>query len=151
MNTQTSSMGDGRYQELRRLLEGRRDEIAGEVQHKIRSVRTEGTQKTIHRAADLTETSEADIQDDIEFALIQMKAETLNKIGAALTRLEEGTYGYCFECGDEIAGRRLRALPFAARCKDCEEVRETERNRERVLESRSKAVALFSTAASPSS
>ncbi len=145
MKTQTPGMADDRYEELRRLLEDRRDEIAGEVQHKIRSVRTEGSQTTNHRAADLTETSEADIQDDIEFALIQMKAETLNKIGAALTRLEEGTYGYCYECADEIAERRLRALPFAARCKDCEEVRETERNRERVLESRSKAVALFST------
>ena len=145
MNNKTLGMADDRYQELRRILEDRRDEIAGEVQHKIRSVRTEGTQTTNHRAADLTETSEADIQDDIEFALIQMKAETLDKIGAALTRLGEGTYGYCYECGDEIAERRLRALPFAARCKDCEEVRETERNRERVLESRSKAIELFST------
>ena len=145
MKNHTLSMADDRYQELRRILEDRRDEIAGEVQHKIRSVRTEGTQTTNHRAADLTETSEADIQDDIEFALIQMKAETLDKIGAALTRLGEGTYGYCYECGDEIAERRLRALPFAARCKDCEEVRETKRNRERVLESRSKAIAQFST------
>ena len=145
MNTHTPSMADDRYQELRRILEDRRDEIAGEVQHKIRNVRTEGTHMTNHRAADLTETSEADIQDDIEFALIQMKAETLDKIGAALKRLEEGSYGYCYECGDEIAERRLRALPFAARCKACEEVRETARNRERVLELRSKAVALFTT------
>ncbi len=147
MNTDTFGMADDRYQELRRILEDRRDEIAGEVQHKIRSVRTEGAQ-TNHRAADVTETSEADIQDDIEFALIQMKTETLDKIGAALMRLGEGTYGYCYECGDEIAERRLRALPFAARCKNCEEVRETERNRERVLESRSKAIAMFSTSSS---
>ena len=143
MRTKTLGMTDDRYQELRRILEDRRDEMAGEVQHKIRSVRTEATQMK-HHAADITETSEADIQDDIKFALIQMKAETLNKIGAALTRLAEGTYGYCYECGDEIAERRLRALPFAARCKNCEEVCETERDRERVLESRSKAVALFS-------
>ena len=74
-----------------------------------------------------------------------MKAETLTRISAALARLEEGTYGYCFECGDETAEQRLRALPFAARCKDCEEVCENERNRERVLESRSKAVSLFGT------
>ena len=145
MSSRTHSMAEDRYQELRRILEDRRDEIAGEVQHKIRSVRMDPAQSTNHRAADATETSEADIQDDIEFALIQMKAETLTKIGAALTRLTEGTYGYCYECGDEIAERRLRALPFAARCKDCEEVRETARNRERMLESRSKAVELFST------
>ena len=67
------------------------------------------------------ESSEIDIQDDIGFALIQMKAETLNKIDTALRRLREGTYGDCFECGGQIAEARLRALPFAVRCKDCEE------------------------------
>ena len=148
MSTQTQCMGDDRYQELRRILEDRRDEIAGEVQHKIRSVRTEATKTTKHRTADVAETSESDIQDDIEFALIQMKAEMLDKIDAALVRLEDGTYGYCYECGEEIAERRLRALPFAVRCKNCEEVREMEQSRERVLESRSKAVLLFGTSSS---
>ena len=55
------------------------------------------------------EASEVDIQEDIGFALIQMKAETLNKIDAALRRLGEGTYGECCECGDEIPEARLRA------------------------------------------
>ena len=145
MSIDTQQMTDDRYQELRRILENRRDEMAGEVQHKIRSVRTEASETTKYRVADAAETSEADIQDDIEFALIQMKAETLDKIEAALVRLEEGAYGYCYECGEEIAERRLRALPFAVRCKNCEEVRETAQSRERVLESRSKAVLLFGT------
>ncbi len=145
MNTLTHGMRNERYQELRRILEGRREEMAGEVQDKIRLARTEGGQTSTRRVADVTENSGMDIQDDIEFALIQMKAETLTRISAALARLEERTYGYCFECGDEIAKQRLRALPFASRCKGCEEVRENERNRERVLESRSKAVSLFGT------
>jgi DnaK suppressor protein len=144
MKANTQGMQDERYTELRHILEERRNEIAEEVQCKIRTVRTEANKAVTHRVADATETSESDIQDDIEFALIQMKAETLNKIAAALTRLEKGTYGYCYECGDEIAEQRLRALPFAARCKNCEEVREAELDRERVLESRSKAVSLFS-------
>ena len=74
-----------------------------------------------------------DVQEDLEFALIQMKSETLNKINEALRRLDEGTYGNCFECGDEIAEARLRALPFALRCKDCEEKRENAEQREREL------------------
>ena len=142
MSSQTRGMTNERYEELRRILEERREEIAGEVQDKIRNVRTEAGQTSMHRTADVTESSETDIQDDIEFALIQMKAEMLGKIGAALGRLERGSYGYCYECGEEIAEQRLRALPFAARCKDCEEIQETERNRERVIESRSKAVSL---------
>jgi len=62
-----------------------------------------------------------------------MKSETLNKIDAALRRLEDGSYGDCFECGEEIAEARLRALPFAVRCKDCEEARESAEQRERML------------------
>ena len=63
---------------------------------------------------------------------MQMKAETANKINEALWRLEEGSYGLCFECGEEIAQPRLRALPFAVRCKDCEEAIEMAQQRVRV-------------------
>ena len=58
-------------------------------------------------------------------------------------RLEEGTYGNCFECGDEIAEARLRALPFALRCKDCEEARETAEQRERAMARKSASSTLF--------
>src|ERR671925_1100535 len=129
--TPGGQMNRDRYAELKRILEERRREIMSEVHEKIRDVRTEAANSETHGVLDAAETSEADIQDDIEFALIQMKAETLTKIEEALRRLEEGTFGYCFECGDEISERRLRALPFAVRCKDCEEAREIAEQRER--------------------
>ncbi len=116
-----------RYNELRKMLEERRRELSNEVQGKIRDVRAEGGKD--RDVLDPGESSEVDIQEDIEFALIQMKGETLIKVNEALRRLEDGTYGNCFECGDEIAGPRLRALPFAVRCKDCEEARETAEQR----------------------
>jgi DnaK suppressor protein len=136
-------MRQGRYQELKNLLEERRLEIIGEVQHKMRDVRNQGAAISHQGVRDEAESSEAEIQDDIEFALLQMKAETLKKIGKALARLEEGSYGNCFECGDEISEQRLRALPFAVRCKTCEESREVARQRERVLNSRRGATSLF--------
>jgi DnaK suppressor protein len=109
----------GRYDELKQIL-----------------VRAEGGIGEGQGVLDAAESSEADIQDDIEFALIQMKSETLNRIEEALARLDEGTFGNCFECGDEISERRLRALPFAVRCKDCEEARELAERRERVQSQR---------------
>ena len=135
-------MNRDRYSELKRILEERRREIMEQVQEKIRDVRAEGANNPNQGVLDAVESSEADIQDDIEFALIQMKAETLNKIEEALRRLEEGTFGYCFECGEEISERRLRALPFALRCKDCEEAREMAQQRER-LQARRNTSALF--------
>ena len=132
-----------RYDDLKRMLEDRRREILSEVQGKIRDVRTENAWGKTTEVLDAGESSEADIQEDIEFALIQMKAETLNKINEALRRLEDGTYGNCFECGDEISEPRLRALPFAVRCKDCEEARENAEHRERVMAQRRGASSLF--------
>ncbi|CAN5677589.1 RNA polymerase-binding protein DksA [soil metagenome] len=134
--THGGQMNRDRYSELKRILEERRREIMDQVQGKIRDVRSEGANNPNQGVLDAVESSEADIQDDIEFALIQMKSETLNKIEEALHRLEDGTFGYCFECGEEISERRLRALPFAVRCKDCEEARETAQQRERMMSQR---------------
>lgn len=132
-----------RYTELKKMLEARRRELQAEVQGKMRDVRAEGTwggkQSEVF---DAVESSEADTQDDLEFALIQMKSETLNKVTDALARLEQGDYGNCFECGEEIAEKRLRALPFAVRCKGCEEAREMAEQRAR-QQSRRGASSLF--------
>jgi DnaK suppressor protein len=136
-------MNRDRHAELASILEERRREIMGQVQDKIRDVRTESPNNPATGVLDAAESSEADIQDEIELALIQMKAETLQKIEEALHRLEEGTFGYCFECGDEISERRLRALPFAVRCKDCEEARETAQQRERQIAQRRGNASLF--------
>jgi DnaK suppressor protein len=133
-----------RYSDLKLMLEGRRREIRAEVHHKMRDVRAEGTWGgKLNEVLDAVESSEADIQGDIELALIQMKSETLNKINDALARLEQGDYGNCFDCGEEIAEKRLRALPFAVRCKDCEEAREIAAQRERQVAARRTTSSLF--------
>jgi DnaK suppressor protein len=129
-----------RDHELAKMLEDRRRQLVYEVQGKIRDGRRDYTKE--REVLDEGESSEVDIQDEIEFALIQMKAETLGKIDAALRRIEEGTYGECFECGEDIPEARLRALPFALRCRDCEEAREAAELRERMSQRRNSS-ALF--------
>jgi DnaK suppressor protein len=133
-----TEVATNRFAELKQILEDRRREILNEVQEKIRDVRADGS-SVGEGVLDTAETSESDIQDEIELALIQMKSETLHKIEEALVRLQEQTYGNCFECGDEISERRLRALPFAVRCKDCEEAREIAEQRERQISQRRSA------------
>jgi DnaK suppressor protein len=140
----TATQERTRYSELKRMLEDRRREIQAEVQGRMRDVRSDGAWGgKQNEVFDAVESSEADIQDEIEFALIQMKSETLNKINDALTRLEQGDYGNCFDCGAEIAEKRLRALPFAVRCKDCEEAREVAEQRERQMAARRGTSSLF--------
>src|SRR5712671_7283203 len=94
-------MARTRYAELKQMLDARRSELQAEVQGKMRDVREEGTWGgKQNEVLDAVESSEADIQEEIEFALIQMKSETLNKIDDALARLEQEDYGNCFECGE---------------------------------------------------
>ncbi len=127
-----------RYDELKRMLIERQRQHLSEVQGKIRNVRAERSEKD-YAVLDPGETSEVAIQEDIEFALIQMKAETLSRIDDALSRFEDGTYGHCLECGEDIALPRLRALPFAVRCKNCEQAREMAQQRERIQARRGSA------------
>jgi len=137
-------MSRSRYAELKLMLDERRKEIQTEVQGKMRGVREEGTWGgKLNEVLDAVESSEADIQEELEFALIQMKSETLNKVNDALKRLDQGDYGYCFECGEEIGEKRLRALPFAVRCKNCEERKENAEQRERQANARRGSSALF--------
>ena len=90
-------------------------------------VRGASEETSLARAGDVRETGdegEAMLQDAIRFALISMKCEMVVRIDRALERLDEGHYGMCDDCGEDIAESRLRALPFAERCRRCEELRE---------------------------
>ena len=55
-------------------------------------------------------------------AVAAITSRTLQGIETALRRLSRGKYGVCSECGGEISAARLRALPFAERCRECQEL-----------------------------
>lgn len=120
-----------RLDELKATLENRRAELTRDVHDRMREVRLDGG--VDRNGLDEAESAEAGVQDDIGFALIELKAETLDKIDNALRRIKEGNYGDCVNCGSPISEGRLRALPFALRCKDCEQARESAALRERPL------------------
>jgi DnaK suppressor protein len=105
---------------LRGILIDRRHDLQQDLQRRLIDRRTD-QQHDVH---DEMERGDADLSVDVEFALMQMKAETLSRIDSALARIEAGDYGKCFECEADISETRLRALPFAVRCKECEEQRE---------------------------
>jgi DnaK suppressor protein len=109
-----------RYLLLKGILEDRRREI----QEKLRSLR-ESIPAETKDVRDAEEQSVDDFVQEVDLALMQMKSETLKKIEQALLRLEAGTYGRCQECDAEIPPARLRALPFAALCRDCQEETES--------------------------
>jgi DnaK suppressor protein len=125
-------MSEAREAELRQLLHSRAADVQNQVHGRIREARSDRTQE----AGDSVENSDAGAQQAIEFALIQMNADTARRIEQALVRLDAGEFGYCFECKDEISEARLRALPFALRCTTCEMRREARQARSRQADQR---------------
>jgi DnaK suppressor protein len=109
-----------RYLLLKGILEDRRREI----QEKLRSLR-ESIPAAAPDVRDAEEQSVDDFVQEVDLALMEMKSETLKRIQQALLRLDAGTYGRCQECDVEIPSARLRALPFAALCRECQEETES--------------------------
>jgi RNA polymerase-binding transcription factor len=105
---------------LRRNLIEHRRQLVGEVHTRVRDRR--GSRPP--EGSDDLELSEADSQEDLAFALLQIRVEAVALIDAALRRLDAGHYGSCAECEEEISERRLQAVPFAVRCQPCEQERE---------------------------
>src|SRR5438034_10885750 len=111
-------------QACRRILEQRRATLLADLRHDIHD--TCAGQMTVQAedAMDDLDVSAVTAQSDVRFSLMNMKAEMLTGIDEALARLDEGRYGRCESCGSDISDVRLRAMPFALRCRDCEEANE---------------------------
>ena len=81
------------------------------------------------RAAIAIERS-ADMLDEIQLAgarelathSLERATTVSREVRAALARIDEGTYGVCANCEDEIGTKRLKAVPWAPLCIRCQEL-----------------------------
>jgi len=73
---------------------------------------------------DEAERATRESENTLELRTRDRYRKLLNKIDAALKRIEEGSYGYCEETGEEIGLRRLEARPIATLTLDAQERRE---------------------------
>jgi DnaK suppressor protein len=113
-----------RDERLREMLLRKREEIEGRIGEELGAKMTEDIASTLGPAMDEGDLSNLEAARDLDYELLNMSSETLRNIDRALERLEEGTYGTCEECGLEIGERRLKAMPFARYCVNCQEEKE---------------------------
>ena len=118
--TKTAPKTASRNRQLRENLEGRKRSLQADLQRRARGARSDRDTN----AGDEADRSDANITESIDFALLQMKTETMRRIESAIARLDAGDYGSCASCEREMSETRLKALPFALRCTTCEEQRE---------------------------
>jgi DnaK suppressor protein len=113
-----------RKERLKKLLIKKREEIVKEAQSEIKKFKTGEKKQIVETVLDDGDLSVVDLSEDISLKQLSTHREMLIKIDAALRKLEDDTYGICEECGDEISEDRLKILPFAIYCRDCQEKKE---------------------------
>ncbi len=109
-----------RQEMLHKMLIGKRQEIIKEIEESLGQSLTEDQQRRLESARDVGDQALMDLERELGISLMEMRNRRRQSIDEALTRLHEGTYGICAECGVEISEKRLQAVPFAKLCVECQ-------------------------------
>lgn len=115
-----SSLSVDQLDALRRQLEERARQLGAEV----RRIGDDFAGAPVHTrgvVGDEGDQGEQRTHDLIRHAEQDRDADELARIDAALTRMDEGRYGICVDCDNDIPLARLQAQPAAARCIVCQE------------------------------
>ena len=114
----TNTLQGERTRLLRQLLERHANELSARKQD-LRGLSAD--------SVDVVEDSESSMVREtrgLGAAIASISSRTVQLIEGSLRRLQAGTYGVCSDCETPIAPVRLRAMPFADACRECQERRD---------------------------
>jgi RNA polymerase-binding transcription factor len=103
--------------QLERQIRGDADSLADEAFHATDEMAM-GNQSNVS-VEDRAERGANNYSEETTIGLLENADARLMEINAALVRIDQGTFGSCEECAQEIPIDRLRAVPFARRCIEC--------------------------------
>lgn len=112
-------MSPGQLKHFEQILSSWKRELMNEVDRTVHHMQDE--------AANFPDPNDRATQESefgLELRTRDRERKLLRKINAALARIEEGSYGYCDETGEEIGLKRLEARPVATLCVEAQERRE---------------------------
>ncbi len=104
------------YQTLKGMLIG----LQVKSQQRIKALRKDQAQDSEPGPADEMDSANSTEDVEIHAGLIAREEEKLNYFDEALARIDTGKYGKCLKCHEPIPFERLRAVPFASYCVDCQ-------------------------------
>ena len=112
-------MSQGQLDHFHKILSAWKRELMYEVDRTVHHMQDE--------AANFPDPNDRATQESefgLELRTRDRERKLLRKIDSALARIEEGSYGYCDETGEEIGLKRLEARPVATLCLEAQERRE---------------------------
>ena len=99
---------------FRKILEGRQSELNKVLRNR------EGI--TIEKSADALDEVQHAAERELAIRNLDRESHLLRNVRAALQRIDEGSYGTCLHCEEDISPKRLEAVPWAAYCIRCQEI-----------------------------
>lgn len=108
------AMTKKQLEEFKKLLQGRLDELVGEARSTVSDL-IEGEDNF----PDPTDRATAESDRNFLLRIRDRERKLIVKITEAIERIEEGNFGECENCGDDIGIKRLRARPVTTLCIDC--------------------------------
>lgn len=113
--------GNDRNTSLKTMLLERRQTLTREIDGLIARHRRDQLLQREQSVADTGDRSLQDSTGEQQISILEVRNRMRNQIDEALRRLEDGTYGTCEDCTREINPERLKAMPFARRCVECQQ------------------------------
>jgi DnaK suppressor protein len=111
-----AELTNAQLEKLKAKLLERQRLLVDEVREKREQAASEGNEDALGGVGDAGDESVLRMITDLDITEAGRDVEELRDIAAALTRLEDGSYGTCDECGQEIGYPRLEVQPAATRC-----------------------------------
>lgn len=112
-----SGSGDRKWSEIRALLEKLKEDTLTEIRKTVKK----GAEAVaaIEPGGDIYDQASSERDRELGLLLGDREREKIHNIDEALLRIDEGEYGICEECDEEIPLGRLKAMPFARHCVKC--------------------------------
>ena len=122
--TKKKTGSGNRHASLKQILLVKREALIQQIKQQLGQSVSEEQQRRLEAAMDSGDQALVDLEREMGISLQEMRNRERQLIDDALDSLDEGTYGMCADCGEEISEKRLHALPFARLCVECQSKRE---------------------------
>ena len=113
-------MDVARLEAYRKKLSDTREEILS----RVRAIRTAERTSGGRQSADFVDRAAEARSRDILYRLSSHERTIIQRIDAALARMDAGDYGVCAYCGKPVQEARLDAVPWALHCIECQELQD---------------------------
>ena len=119
-----------RWEELRKILDSKKNNILAELRRSMEEQRSDTARMSFEVAQDDGDKSVDEHERHVQSTVQSMLSDQLDDIEQAMVKLDEGSYGVCEDCGQDIPVQRLAIQPFASYCVPCQEKIEQQSTRE---------------------